>query len=951
MKKRIIAFLLCILIAVTAVPLSPFADFIKIEAEAASERVESLEPFSTLTSGKLNMTVGTQETFKVMVQPKSAANKNLQWKSSNTAVVSVSNEEVSSSGIASAKLTAIKEGTVKITYSTTDGSDISGSFTVVVSPLVSSLKLNQYVKSIAPNSQGEKLVATVSPSGAGNQVLKWFSSDERVCTVDRNGVLTPVSQGECYISVATTDGSDIVKTCRLVVANKAKSLSISSTSTTIANGKVVALYATVTTTDGTKHDAVKWTSSDTKVATVDDDGVVTAKYPGTTTIKATTVDGTNKTVSCKVTVTQKITKITLSEKINVNVGKTATLKATYTPSYATDTKLTWSSADSSIAKVSSEGVVTAVKVGVVKITCKNSDGSAVAHCMVHVVIPPTGISLNLTSKQFWKGEGVQLYATVTPNEATDKSVIWSTSNANVATVNASGYVTAVAGGSCVIYAKNSAGQTASCKITVNENATGIKIDEIVKVMYVGQIDKITATVLPLTATNRNVLWDSTDKSVVAVESDGTLKALKTGNCTIYAVSEDGGHIASCKVTVEPKVDVKGISLDRSSVTINVGETFQFLGMLIPSNASEKRIKWSSDNTSVVTISSTGVIKGVKSGTAVISATSYDGNYTAKCKVTVVQQVTGVKLSSSSEKISVGKSKTLTCTVAPSTASNPAVVWSSSNEKVATVSNGVITAKKAGSAVITVKTVDGGYTAACNVTVIVPVTGVSVSVSSVKVPKGETRVISAAVTPSNATNKTVKWSSSNEKVAKIDSTTGKITGVSTGTATITCKTSDGSFKAKCSVTVVQLVEKVKLDATYVNLQAGKYKTLTAKISPSSASNTKVKWKSSNKKVAEVSSKGVVKAIGAGTATITAYSADGNAKVTCKVTVTQPATGIKLSEKKATVAIGKKITLKAKVFPSNASNKKVTWISDNTERATVSSKGVVKGISQRSEEHTV
>ncbi len=943
MKKRIIAFLMCMLMTVTAVPVSPLAEFIKIEAAAASERVESLEPFSTLTSGKLNMTSGSEETFKVMVQPKTATNKTLKWTTSASSVVAVSDAEVSSSGIASVKLTAGKEGTAKITYSTTDGSDISGSFTVVVAPLVSSLKLNQYVKSITPNSQGEKLTATVSPSDAGNQVLKWFSSDEKVCTVDRNGVLTPVSQGECYISVATTDGSDIVKTCRLVVANKSKSLSISKTSYTLENGKKLALYATVTTTDGSKHDAVKWTSSDTKVATVDSEGYVTAKYPGTATIKATTVDGANRSVSCTVTVTQKITKITLPETVSVAVGKTATIKATYSPSYATDTKLIWSVNDKSIATVSSAGVVTAIKEGTAKITCKNSDGSAVATCTVNVVIPATGVSISTSAHELWKGDGVQLYATVTPYEATDKSVIWSTSDKNVATVSADGYVTAVAGGSCTIKAKNSSGHTASCKITVFENATGIEIDEIVKVMYVGQVDKITANVLPLTATNRTVYWKSSDKSVATVESDGTIKALEIGSCTITATSEDGDYTATCKITVNPKIDVTGISLDRSSVTVNVGSTFQFLGMVMPSNASEKRIKWSSDNTSVATIGSSGVLKGVKAGSAVITATSYDGNYTAKCKVTVVQPVTGITISDKSAKISAGKSKTVTCSVLPSNATNKSVIWSSSNEKVATVSKGVITAKKAGSAVITVKTADGGFSAACNVTVIVPVTGVSVSVSSVEVPKGATRVVTAAVKPSDATNKTVKWSSSNEKVAKINSS-GKITGVAKGTATITCKTSDGSFKASCTVTVVQLVEKVKLDATYLTLQAGKYKTLTAKISPSSASNTKVKWKSSDKKVAEVSSKGVVKAIGAGTATITATSADGNAKATCKVTVTQPATGIKLNKKKDTVAIGKKLTLKATVLPSNATNKKVTWISENTDRATVSSKGVVKGIAQ-------
>lgn len=949
MKKRIVAFLMCILMAVTAVPVSPFADFIKIEAEAASERVESLEPFSTLTSGKLKMTSGAEETFKVIVQPKTATNKALKWTTSSSSVVSLSGAEVSSSGIASVRIKALKEGTAKITYSTTDGSDISGSFTVVVAPLVSSLKLSQYVKSITLNSEGEKLTATVSPSDAGNQVLKWFSSDEKICTVDRNGVLTPVSEGVCVISVATTDGSDIVKECRLIVGKKAKQITLRQKTATISKDENLTLYADVVTTDGTIHSYVKWTSSNTKVATVDIDGVVTAKYPGTATIKATTVDGTDKTASCTVTVTQKITKITLPSSVSVAVGKTATVKASYSPDYATETKLTWSSSNTAVATVSSSGVVTGKSVGAAIITCESSggsdgsDGSVSATCKVNVVIPPTGVSITSSSEELWKGEGLQLYATVTPADATNRKVTWSSSNTKVATVSADGYVTAVAGGNCTVTAKDSAGHTASCKITVFENATGIEIDEIVKVMYVGQVDKIKASVLPSTATNRGIYWTSSNKSVVTVEADGTVKALKIGSATITATSEDGEYTASCKLTVEKKIPVTGVSLDRSSVTVKVGSTFQFLGKISPSNASEKRIKWSSDNTAVATISSTGAVKGVAAGTAVITATSYDGNFSEKCKVTVVQPVTGVNLSSSSAKIAVGKSKTLTWNVFPSNATDKSVTWSSSNTSVATVSKGIITAKKAGSAVITVKTVDGGFSAACNVTVHVPVTGVEVSVSSVKVPKGQTRVVTAAIKPSNATNKTVKWSSSDSSIAKISSS-GKITGVAKGTVTITCKTSDGSYKATCKVTVVQLVEKVKLDATYLSLQTGKYKTLTAKVSPSSASSKTVKWKSSDKKVVEVSSKGVVKAVGPGTATVTAYSADGNAKTTCKVNVTQPATGVKLSKKEATVRIGDTVTLKATVKPSNATNKKVTWISSNTDRATVSSKGVVKGISQ-------
>lgn len=944
MKRRIVALVMCALMAVTSLPVAPIYELFKIEASAASVPVESLDPFSTLTSGKLKMTVGATETFKVMVHPTNATNKTLIWTSSDPGIVSVADPSVSSSGIASVNLKANSVGTVKITYTTTDGSSISGSFNVEVAPLVETLKISHLTRSITLNTQGEKLVAVVSPSNAGNQTLKWFSSDEGVCKVDYNGVLYPVSMGECYISVATTDGSDLVKTCRLVVANQSKSVSLNKSAVTLENGKSQTLYATVVTTDGSKHDAVVWSSSDTSVATVSQEGVVTAKYPGTATIKATTADGLSRVASCTVTVTQKITKIVLTEKLTVSLGSQTTLKAVVSPDYATDKYVSWSSDNTAVATVSSKGVVTAKSVGTAKITCKNSDGSASATCTVSVVVPAEDITLSSTSEQLWKGESVRLFAVVMPEEATDKTVTWISGNPNVATVSDDGEVVAVAGGTCTIMAVNSAGQSASCSITVYENATGIEIDEIVKVMYVGQTDKISARVLPLTATNRRVYWSSSDASVAVIEDDGTIKAIGTGECIITAMSDDGGFEDICRLTVNPKIPVTGVALDKRSFTMNAGESFQFIGMVSPSNASEKRIKWSVSDSAVATISSTGVLTGVGPGTVLVTATTYDGNFTAQCKVTVLQPVKGITVSDSSVSLASGKTKALTWNVIPSNATDKTVTWSSSNTSVAVVSaNGVITAKNAGTAVISVKTADGGFTATCSVTVHVPVTGVAVSVASVKVPKGQTSVVTAAVTPSNATNKSVVWSSSDTSVATVDANSGKITGVAKGTATITCVTVDGKYKASCNVTVYQLVNSVKLDAVTLNLQAGKYKTVTAKISPSSATYPTVKWKSSNEKVAIVSSNGVIKAVGPGTATITAVSADGNAEASCTVKVTQPATGIKLDKTSATVKIGdgQYIVLKATVLPSNASNKNVTWTTSNSKIARVSQNGVVVG----------
>ena len=916
--------------------------------DTCSVTVNKLTPVESLRlsgSNKIVMTKGTDEKVQILVSPENASIKTLKWSASERDIVSINEVSVSDSGLATAKIVALKEGTTTITYATTDGSEISGTIEVEVKPLISSLKLSSTSKSITIDSQDEKIGVVIEPSNAGNQKLDWYSTDDKICDVNYNGVLFPKSTGECYIKVSTTDGSGIVATCRVVVSAKAKEVKIDRKTAQIENGGTTTLYATVVTNDNETHDAVVWSSSNTDVATVDQNGVVTAKYPGQAAIKATAVDGTNLYDICTVTVTQKITEITLPESVKVAIGATKTLTPEITPSYATETKLIWSSSNNSVATVSSDGVITAINVGKATITCKNGQGNAVATCEVEVIVPATGITLSSSSEELWTGDVVLLSATVTPQNATDKTVVWATSNENVATVTADGLVTAVAGGSCLITAKNSAGKTASCRIDVLESCTGVELSAKILGMYVGQTDRLTATVLPATATNKQIIWTSTNPKVATVgSSTGEIKALETGSTTITATTVDGGFTASCTVTVHGKINVTGVAFTTNSVTKEVGVIDQLVAMISPSNASETGLTWSCSNTSVVAINQKGQFKGLKAGTAIITVKTVDGGYTAQCKVTIVQPVTGVRITTTEVKLAVGKSKALSWNVFPEDATNQKVNWDSSDTSVATVDqSGIVTAKKSGVTVITATTVDGGYTSSCNFTIYVPVSGVEVNATSIKVPKGETRLLSANIKPSNATNKSVSWTSSNTSIVKVNEA-GQVTGVAKGSATVTCKTADGAYKASCTVTVVQLVEKVTLDATSVSLQAGKSKTLTAKITPSTATYTTVKWSSSNTKVATVDSKGVVKAVAGGSAVITAKSADGNAQATCKVNVTQPPTGVKVTSPSSFVRIGKIVALKATVTPSTATNQKVTWSSDNTKRATVTEDGVVKGISQ-------
>ena len=255
--------------------------------------------------------------------------------------------------------------------------------------------------------------------------------------------------------------------------------------------------------------------------------------------------------------------------------------------------------------------------------------------------------------------------------------------------------------------------------------------------------------------------------------------------------------------------------------------------------------------------------------------------------TIPVPATGVTLSANALTFTVGDAaQTLTATVAPEGATNKAVTWESSNTEVATVVDGVVTPVAAGTATITVTTTDGSFTATCTVTVsnpVVAVTGVTLDEETLSLTAGgETATLTATVAPEDATNKAVTWTTSDATVATVEN--GAVTAVAAGTATITVTTTDGSFTANCTVTVsnpVIAVSSVTLNKSEAALTVGGTETLTTTVAPENATDKTVTWTSSAPEVASVAN-GVVTAVAAGTATITATA--GGQSATCTVTVT-------------------------------------------------------------------
>ena len=600
-------------------------------------------------------------------------------------------------------------------------------------------------------------------------------------------------------------------------------------------------------------------------------------------------------VSCiKVSSAISVTDVVLDPKtLTMTEGDCMTIIATISPSNATNRNLRWSSSDEMVASVA-DGKVTAHRAGKAVIVVSTEDGGLTANCQVTVNSKAVRVeSVNLDRKDLalMVGESATLTATVFPSNATDKNVRWTSTNTSVVSAM-DGKVTALKVGSATVkVTTQDGGRTASCRVTVKSNVVNVENVSLSKTeltLTEGEIATLTAVVSPSNATNKNVRWVSSNAAVASVEG-GKVTALKVGSATITVTTEDGGKTANCQVSVNPKiVNVESVSLDRTELTLTEGESTTLTAVVFPSNATDRNVRWSSSDATVASVVN-GKVTALKAGSTIVTVTTEDGGRTASCRVTVkskVVNVESVSLNKSSVAIIAGESVTLVVTVSPSNATNKNVSWHSSDESVATVSNGRVTALKAGSAVITVTAEDGGKTAICQVSVkpkIVNVQSVSLNKSSITLTEGESTTLTAVVSPSNATNKNVRWSSSDASVASV--VNGKVTALKAGSSTIKVTTEDGGLTASCQVVVKSKeirVKSVSLNRETLALEPWERATLTATVSPSNATNKNVWWSSSDATIVSVDN-GRLYARKLGRTTITVTTEDGRHKASCQVVV--------------------------------------------------------------------
>lgn len=555
--------------------------------------------------------------------------------------------------------------------------------------------------------------AVLIPETAKDAVLTWTSDTPEVATVE-NGVVSALTEGKATIVVRAESG--VTASCVVYVTPVVTGISLPAALTVYVGGSTV--LTPKFTPEGAASTFLVWSSADESIATVNQEGVVTGVNGGKTTV---TVTCKEYSATCQVKVREAAVGVELDiTEADLKVGvDELQLTAIVEPSNSIDYDLDWTTSDDAVAVVSDKGLVTPVGPGEATITV-TVDRAHKATCVVRVTQPAEGVVLNMAELKIQRGTSETLEATVQPATTNVKDLQWTSSNPEVASVDANGKVSALALGTADITVTTvDGGHTAVCNVIVIESVTGVNLDAETATLRVGeQTLQLTAVVQPSDASDKSLVWTSSNAEVASVNETGLVTPLASGEALITVTTVDGGFSATCAVTViQP---VLSITLNETSININPDMTFELVAQINPDNADNKELEWKSSDETVVTVDQNGVVTGVETGVgreAAITVTSKDSGVSATCVVRVTKDVVGVELDCQYKRIEAGKEFQLTAVITPSDATNTNVVWTSSDTEVASVdATGKVTARSAGTAVITVTTEQNGYTATCKVVV-------------------------------------------------------------------------------------------------------------------------------------------------------------------------------------------------------------------------------------------
>ncbi len=702
--------------------------------------------------------------------------RSVLWKSSDSSVATVDSKGL---------VTAVGGGTAEITAEI-DG--VSAVCTVSVTVPLTGLSLNEAIQTLTIGGSCD-LIASKVPTNATIDIndLQWTSSDDSVVKVE-NGKVTALKSGKADIT-ASLGGKTAI--CNIAVYSPAETIDLNQTSLNLEKNNTSQLTAAFSPNDTNNPETVQWDSKDPAVASVSSDGLVTAVSGGNTEITAQ-INGVSAT--CTVTVTVPLTGITLDATgFFGSIGVTHDFQVTKEPEDATAElkDVQWTSSDESVAKVEN-GKITILSSGKTDVTAALDGKTAVCNVVGFNAVQK--ITLNNTALTLDSGNAYQLTATCEPADSNNPgSVEWTSSNPDVVSVDSTGIIICNSPGTAVIIASQDSGK-ATCSITVFRPITNLSLDKTEVTSPVGNSFELSVSKEPVeeTADLKDVHWLSSDETVATVE-DGKVTVLASGEADILAILD--GKKAVCHITAYAPVEK--ISLGQAQLSIVKGTASQLAATIEPDDSRNPgTVKWESSDPEVASVDESGLISGLKAGTAEITA--FIGEVRQSCQVTVTIPVQTLELSQTSILGEAVQTVQLSLTKNPTdaTADVKDAKWTSSDPTIAAVNEGLVTLIRSGKATITAEL--DGKEISCDVTVYAYLNGLKLNESSASLIQGQTIQLNAFRIPEDVNDtRKISWSSSDLTIASVDKN-GLVTANASGTATITA--SLGEKSTQCVVTV-------------------------------------------------------------------------------------------------------------------------------------------------------
>ena len=810
---------------------------------------------------------------------------------------------------------------------------------VTVEVPVTDISLSKDTMTLVKGTE-ETIEVTPNPTDTTVEAnISYSSVDDSIVSVDEKGVITAKNIGTTKVMV---NAYGIEKEVSVKVINPITSVTLDKTALKMSRGDKITLTATINPSDTDEDKTITWTSSDSKVATVSETGLVTAVGNGKTTIKATTSNGVY--AECVVNVVIPITEANINhESLELNRGETETLKVTYSPIDTTeDTTVTYEVKDTSIATIDNQGVVTAVNGGNTTITVKMADYTFTV--AVKVNVPITSVTLNEESVELLPTQSKDITATVNPIDTTEnKDVKWTSENPSIATVDENGKITAVAAGTTKITAQVGT-HTANVRVKVLVPIESVFIKPSSEItLEKNKTVELSIGVYPEDAEeDKTVTWASSNESVATVNNDGVVTAVAGGKAEIIGTLKNGKEV---KATINVVVPMESIELNKKETNIAKGATEKLTVTINPIDTTDsKDVKWTSENPSIATVDNNGEVTAVSAGQTTIVATV--GEFTARTIVNVTVAIESIKINQNDMTLNRNETASLTATINPSdTTEDKTITWSSSNDSVATVdNNGVVTAVSAGTA--TIKAQVGTKEANIKITVVVPIQSFQMAEEEVTIIKGENnaKTLSAIINPSDTTeDKTITWTTSDASIAKVDAN-GKVTGVSAGDAIITAKLKNGlETTTKVTVEIIELTD-IEVPETLTVNKGQEYSIIVKPMPANTTEFTGATYETSDSNVATVDATGKITGIAAGIATITVKVDEITKEI--KVEIKEiPAESIELKSLVSDINIGETTVLQVVVNPTDTTDKLAfTYESSDLSIATVDASGKVSGLKE-------